>query len=265
MTDTHRTEAIARAADGTGIAYQCHGTGRLPLVLLAGQANNHHWWDSVRDDFHGTHRTITLDQRGTGASDKPRQGYSTPEFADDVIAVLDDLGIDRADVYGTSMGGRVAQWLAIRYPVRVRRLVLGCTSPGGPHAMERDTSVRRALAQNDPVAARQTLLDLMYSPAWLARNPGPYGTLGDSDMPPHASNGHLVAGNRHDAWDALPGIAAPTLILHGSEDRLTPATNVPLLESRIPDTRSHVFPGARHAYFEECRSEAGPMVSEFLN
>ena len=131
MTDTaQRQHAFARAKDGTALAYQREGDGP-PLVLLAGQANNHHWWDAVRTDFHATHSTITMDYRGTGASDKPRDGYSTRQFADDVIAVLDELGIERADVYGTSMGGRVAQWVAVGRPERVRRLVLGCTSPGG--------------------------------------------------------------------------------------------------------------------------------------
>ncbi|MEU9121129.1 alpha/beta fold hydrolase [Streptomyces sp. NPDC048506] len=264
MTDpTQHLHAVARADDGTGLAYQRQGAG-YPLVLLQGQANNHHWWDPVRADFHVTHTTITLDYRGTGDSDKPQGGYATRQFAEDVIAVLDAAGIGQADVYGTSMGGRVAQWVAARHPERVRRLVLGCTSPGGPHAVERDVSVRRALATADPRAARRALIDMMYSPAWRAGHPGPYTTLGDPDMPPHARHGHLVASNEHDAWDALPRISAPTLILHGDEDRLTPSDNVPLLAARIADSATYVFPGARHAYFEECREEAGRLVAEFL-
>lgn len=261
-TDTPR-QGFARAGDGTVLAHQWQGDG-FPLVLLAGQANNHHWWDSTREDFHGTHRTITLDQRGTGASGAPRQGYSTEEFADDVIAVLDDLGVERADVYGTSMGGRVAQWVALRHPGRVRRLVLGCTTPGGPHAVERDASVRRALAQPDPRAARQALTDLMYSPAWQAAHPGPYTVLGDPGMPPHARRGHLLASGGHDAWDALPGVVAPTLVLHGGQDRMAPPENLALLAGRIPGARTHLFPEARHAYFQECRAEASALVSAFL-
>lgn len=105
----------------------------------------------------------------------------------------------------------------------------------------------------------------MYSPGWLAGHPGPYATLGDPDMPPHARHGHLIASNTHDAWEVLPLITAPTLILHGDEDRLTPPDNVPLLAARIPDTRTHLFPGARHAYFEECRDEAGKLVQDFLS
>jgi len=264
VTDTgERADSFVRTDDGVSVACQRRGTGR-PLVLLAGQANNHHWWDGVREDFHGTHSTITLDYRGTGASDAPREGYSTPRFAEDVVSVLDSLGIERADVYGTSMGGRVAQWVAARHPERVRRLVLGCTSPGGPLAVERDPSVRRALAGPDPDAVRQTLTELMYSPGWTAEHPGPYRTLGDPRMTPHARHGHLVASNRHDAWDVLPSVVAPTLVLHGDQDRLTPPENLALLAARIPDARTRLFAGARHAYFEECRDTAGALVRSFL-
>ncbi|NIH80631.1 alpha/beta fold hydrolase [Amycolatopsis viridis] len=248
---------VAHAPDGTPLAAQPEGTGR-PLVLLAGQANDHTWWDAVRDDFPCT---VTVDYRGTGASGKPDAPYSTPLFADDVIAVLDELGIERADVYGTSMGGRVAQWIAIRYPERVRRLVLGCTSPGGPHAVERSAEVRRALMRPD---ARETLADLMYTPAWRATHPGPYRTLGDPAMPPHARRHHLRASDQHDAWDALPRISAPTLILHGDDDGLAPVANATLLAERIPDARVHVLPGARHGYFEECRPHASELVRDFL-
>nr|CEL16450.1 Beta-ketoadipate enol-lactone hydrolase [Kibdelosporangium sp. MJ126-NF4] len=246
------------AADGTRLAWQRAGTGR-PLVLLAGQANNHTWWDRARGDFSGS--TITMDYRGTGASDKPDVPYSTRGFADDVIAVLDTLGIDQADLYGTSMGGRTAQWVAALYPQRVRRLVLGCTSPGGVHGFERTNDVRRALMGPD---SRQVLVDLMYTPAWRADNPGPYTILGDPNMPPHAVRGHLVASNEHDAWDVLDRITTPTLVLHGEDDMLTPAANVPVLAERIPHATTHVFPGARHAYFDECRPQASLMVEAFL-
>jgi pimeloyl-ACP methyl ester carboxylesterase len=253
----------ATAADGCRIAYQVQGRG-TPLLLLAGQANNHHWWDVVLDDFTAAHRTITLDYRGTGHSDKPDEPYSTEGFADDAIAVLDHLGVERADVYGTSMGGRVSQWLTARHPDRVGSLVLGCTTPGGPHSVERDASIRRALAHADPDGARQILLDLMYTPSWLATHPGPYTTLGDPDMPDYAKRRHLVASHRHNAWDALTAITSPTLVVHGTDDTFNPVANAPLLAGRIPNARAHLIAGARHAYFEEFRSLASPLVLDFL-
>ncbi|MFI0737579.1 alpha/beta fold hydrolase [Streptomyces sp. NPDC021100] len=252
----------AITADGTRIAYQVRGSG-APLVLLAGQANSHHWWDAVRSDFHPARSTITLDHRGTGDSDKPERPYSTEEFADDVAAVLDDLGIGRADVYGTSMGGRVAQWVAIRHPHRVRRLVLGCTSPG-VRGVAAGEAVRTALADPDPAAVERTLLDLMYTPGWRAAHPGPYAVLGDPAMPGHARRRHRLASARHDTWDALPRVTAPTLVVHGTDDLFNPTENAHLLAGRIPDARTHLVRGGRHAYFEEFRAETSPLVLDFL-
>jgi pimeloyl-ACP methyl ester carboxylesterase len=251
----------ATTTDGQRIAYQVRGTGQ-PLVLLAGQSNNHTWWDPVRADFESSYRTITLDWRGTGDSDKPDEVYSTAGFAEDVVAVLDDLGLGVAHVYGTSMGGRVGQWVAINYPERVRGLVLGCTSPGAAHGYERSQEIRRALA--DPARTERVLLELMYTPGWLAENPGPHPVLGDATMPSYAKARHLVASNRHDAWDQLPSITAPTLVLHGTDDAFSPAANADLLAGRIPDARAELIAGARHAYFHEFREVAGAAVLAFL-
>ena len=263
MTAAENTK-FAKAADGTRIAYQLSGEGPA-LLLLAGQANNHHWWDGVRDDFTGIRTTITLDYRGTGASDKPNTPYSTEIFAGDAIAVLDELGLATADVYGTSMGGRTAQILAGRHPERVRKLILGCTSPGGDHGFERGDAVRRSLGQLDREAARRALAELMYTPAWLAGHPGPHQTMGDPDMPDHARRLHLRASAEHDAWDLLPAISSQTLVLHGTDDVFNPTANAPLLAERIPDARLSMIEGARHAYFEEFRAQAAPIVLDFLS
>ncbi|MGW7077213.1 alpha/beta fold hydrolase [Streptomyces sp. NPDC054866] len=257
---------FAEAADGTALHYEVHGSGR-PLVLLSGQSNSRRWWDPVRDDFAASYRTVVLDWRGTGGSGRPdTDSYSTPGFARDVVAVLDHGGIDRAHVYGTSMGGRVAQWLAADHAERVDRLVLGCTSPGAPHGIERGPEVRAALTQRDPAAARRALLELMYTPGWIARQGERrvFHTLGDPDMPPHARRRHLRASARHDSWDALPRITAPTLVVHGTDDEFNPAANAPLLTERVPGARMRLISGARHAYFEEFAEVATPLVLGFL-
>jgi pimeloyl-ACP methyl ester carboxylesterase len=114
---------FATTPDGTRLYFECHGTG-TPLLLLAGQASDHREWDGVRADFAAQHRVIVLDYRGTGQSDKPgAPAYSTRGFAQDAVAVLDQLGLNRAHAYGISMGGRVAQWLAIDHPQRLGALV----------------------------------------------------------------------------------------------------------------------------------------------
>ncbi|GAA1723886.1 alpha/beta hydrolase [Isoptericola hypogeus] len=253
----------APAEDGTPIAFQDRGDGP-PLVLLAGQANSHRWWDPVRAGLGAGRRTITLDWRGTGASGPTDSTMTTRRLAGDVAAVLDHLGVDRADVYGTSMGGRVAQWVAIDHPHRLRRLVLGCTTPGGEHAVERSRDVRLALAQPDRRAARRTLLELMYTPAWLAAHPGATPVEGDAAMSAQARRDHLRASDRHDSWDRLPEVGAPTLLLHGADDVFAPAVNARLLADRIPGARVELLPGLRHAYFHEGEAAATPLVGDFL-
>jgi 3-oxoadipate enol-lactonase len=256
--------SFVHAADGTALYYEVNGHGADVLVLIAGQSNNHHWWDVPRQDLDPVFRTVVFDHRGTGRSDKPETGYDTRIFAGDVVAILDDLGVGRAHVYGTSMGGRVAQWLAADHPGRVHRLVLGCTSPGSPHGIERGPDVRRGLAQRDRVAAHRVLLELMYTPDWLATHAGPFNTVGDPDMPPHALRGHFLASKNHDGWDACAKITAPTLVVHGGDDIFNPTANAALLAGRIQGARARIIPTARHAYFEEFRTVASPLVSEFL-
>jgi pimeloyl-ACP methyl ester carboxylesterase len=84
-------------------------------------------------------------------------------------------------------------------------------------------------------------------------------------MPAYARGRHLTASRRHDAWAVLPDIAAPTLVVHGAADVFNPAANAPLLAERIPDARMHLIPDARHAYFEEFREVASPLVLDFLD
>ncbi len=251
---------ITRTRDNTRLAVQVRGNGPA-LLLLAGQANSHHWWDRARGDFTDTHTTVTFDYRGVGDSQDGHTDYSTSLFADDALSVMDSLAIERFDVYGTSMGGRTAQWVATRAPKRVRHLVLGCTTPGGTHAVERSADLRRRLAGPE---AGIVLLNLFYTPQWRRANPGPYATLGDPTISRWARQQHLKASNTHDAWDALPDITAPTLILHGSDDEFAPVVNAQLLADRIPGSTVHIFEGARHGYFDECRPEASEIVEKFL-
>jgi 3-oxoadipate enol-lactonase len=253
----------AVASDGARIHYDVRGAGD-PLVLLAGQANSHHWWDGVRADFEGAFRTIDVDHLGTGASDAPRGAeYSTRRFAADVVAVLDALGVERAHVYGTSMGGKVAQWLAADHPERVAALVLGCTTPGGPHGLVAPPEVLAPLA-GPPAQATAALVDLMFTPDWVRARSGPFTVLGDDTMTPPARRGHRRASAGHDAWDALPRITAPTLVVHGTADLFCPTGNAPLLAGRIRGAELWTVDGARHAYFEEFRAEASPAVLRFL-
>jgi pimeloyl-ACP methyl ester carboxylesterase len=252
------------ATDGFELAVQVEGPEDGPaLLLLAGQANNHHWWDVVRPGFEDRWRTVTLDQRGTGDSRGPVTEWSTRLFAADAAAVVAAVAEGPVAVYGTSMGGRVAQLLAAEHPGTVDRLVLACTSPGGKQAHERDAAVRRELADPDAARRRAVLRDLFYTDAWPHR-PEDSLLLGDRHMSTEETRAHLRASGRHDAWDLLPSITAPTLVLHGTDDRMVPTANAALIAERIPGAELHLHDGGRHGFFEEFATEITPLVRGFL-
>ncbi|MEV4348589.1 alpha/beta hydrolase [Actinoplanes sp. NPDC049596] len=234
------------------LAVQASGQGPT-LLLLAGQANSHDWWSGIRPLFEDRFRVVTFDWRGTGGSRGPVEDWTTAGFAEDAARVLNG---EPAFVYGTSMGGRVAQFLAARHPSLVEKLVLACTSPGGRHAHERSNEIRRRLASS----RRDTLRELFYTDAWSGHS----HLFGDPTMTPDEARAHLRASNRHDAWDVLPQIQAPTLILHGTDDLMVPAANAPLLADRIPNATLRIHEGGRHGFFDEFAPALTPLIETFL-
>lgn len=254
---------FATARDSTRLYYETHGSGE-PLLLISGQASDSSAWDYVRDEFAARHRVIVFDHRGTGRSDKPQApAYSTRGFAEDAIAILDELGFERAHAYGTSMGGRICQWLGVDHGTRIGALVLGCTTPGNAHGIARDGDVDAAMAGGEI----GKLVELMVSPAWAAAHPEALRTVFTvitNPIPRYAAQLHYRASEAHDAWDLLPTIAAPTLVIHGSDDRINKTANAELLAARIPGATLHIVQGGRHAYWLEHHAEASRVVLDFL-
>lgn len=239
-------------------------------MLLQGQANHHGWWSPLRAAFSAQFCTLTVDYRGTGLStmatrdDARRTQWSTPAFADDIAAVLAAAGLGAAHVYGTSMGGRIAQHLAATRPDLVRGLVLAATTPGHVIGVERDERVRRLLAYGIDGDRRRAMIDLFYRPTWVAEHGGyagvPADLLGDPSMSVEARSGHLRTSNTHDASGVLQHITAPTLIVHGSADEMAPVANAHLLAERIPNARVEIFDGGRHGFFHEMQDVVTPLV-----
>lgn len=260
--------------DGARLRFQMRGERDAPrLVLLQGQANHHGWWNPLRPQLDSRFCTLTFDYRGTGRSTTAtapgaRDQWSTSSFADDVAAVMAAVGWPRAHVYGTSMGGRVAQHLAAARPGFVERLVLACSSPGGAVATERSPEVRRLLADPDPVTRRRATLDLFYRPQWISAQGGydtaPRDLLGDPSMTREARAGHLRTSARHDASGVLQDIASPTLILHGGDDAMTPAVNAQVLGRMIPGAITEIVPTGRHGFFHEMSDTVTPRVVRHL-
>ncbi len=258
--------STVETTDGAVLAVREGGPADGPaLLLLSGQANSHDWWTGLRDHFEQRFHTITFDYRGTGTTRAPESpDWSTALFAADAAQVLESVGADYAHVYGTSMGGRVAQMLAINHPAVVDQLVLACTTPGGTLAVERDNSVRRALAQHDSHARTHALLDFMYTPAWFATGRRSH-LLGDPDMSSRAQLLHLKVSGGHDAGDRLCEIRSQTLILHGSDDLMAPVVNAHSLGDAIRDSRVEVTTGGRHGFFDEFADTVSAQVRQFLD
>jgi pimeloyl-ACP methyl ester carboxylesterase len=263
MTDRARErQVLVRTSDGAGLYAEERGSGD-PLLLLAGQSSSHLMWGAVIDRLAERHRVLVFDYRGTGRSESPEDGYSTPGFAADAVAVLDAFGVPRAHVYGFSMGGRVAQWVAIDHPDRVGALVLGATTPGDRHGVPRPDWANALLARPDDKAGLDAM---MFTPAWLEGRAERPGVCQDWRVgtPPLTQARHYEASQTHDAWDRLPSITAPTLVIHGSDDPTNVPQNAFMLAERIPGATVHIIDGARHGYWEEFSIEAEQVVLGFL-
>ncbi|MEZ0494488.1 alpha/beta fold hydrolase [Kineococcus sp. TBRC 1896] len=252
-------------ADGpVQVAADVTGTGPT-LLLLQGQSLGPETAAGLAEDLSGAFRVVVVHTRGTGASTggPGPGGWSTATFAADAVAVLDALGVDQAHVHGFSMGGRVAQVLAVRHPGRTGRLVLGATGPGGVREVPCDDAVTRTLRHAASTAGRQELADLFFTPGFSTAHPevaarfAPTGT-------PRAQRAHHGASRGHDGWGLLPRIRARTLVVHGDGDRLTPPANARLLADRVPDARLVLLDGARHGYPEEFRAQVAETLGGFL-
>jgi 3-oxoadipate enol-lactonase len=258
-------------ANGARLYYEVYGKGE-PLLLIMGLGANHLGWAAQVPVYAREFKVIVFDNRGTGQSSFPEGVDCTiPLMADDATALLDFLGVDSAHVYGISMGGMIAQEMALRHPEKVRSLILGATSPGGSHAVPPDAQGIAPLIEQGSAgggAFNPALLDLLFSPAYLAEHGSElvekFGGLANyPPTSPEAFAAQLRAAARHDTYDRLPDIAAPTLVLHGTDDPVLPVANGRILAERIPGAQLVLFEGARHAYMEK-QAEADAAVLDFL-
>jgi pimeloyl-ACP methyl ester carboxylesterase len=237
--------------------YESYGEGE-PLLLIMGFAMpGAAWLPSL--PFLAGFRCIYFDNRGTGASDKPDGPYTVADMAEDANGLLDALKIPQAKVFGVSMGGMIAQELALRHPEKVARLVLGCTTPGGAHGkmaapevLETLTGGTRLMA-TDPEKGFDTILPILYPPEFIATHPEikqlMMAGMGMMAPTPPETVDRLMAGlPQFDTYDRLPQIKCPVLIVHGSQDILVPTANAAILKERLAQAEVFMIPGAGHAF-----------------
>ncbi len=254
------------------INYQSHGEGR-PLLLIMGFGQSGDMWVPVLPYFDGF-RAIFFDNRGTGRSDRPESGYTVADMAADALAILDAEGIERADVYGVSMGGMIAQQLALDHPERLRRLVLGCTTGGlsaatYPEPQVVTDLVRAAeLMSTDPARSVKLLLPLLFPPDFVEANPaiGPMLELGISmsptppETPARAMEGIMM----FDAAPRLGELKSPTLVVHGDRDVILPVENGRALARCIEGAQYQEIRGTGHAFMVQDPGGTHAGIVEFL-
>ena len=249
--------------DGTRVYWEQQGEGE-PLLLIMGYGLGREAWTPMLPMITG-HAVVLVDNRGTGESDPPKPGLTLQDMADDAVAVLDAAGIERAHVHGISMGGMIAQLLALTHPDRVGALVLGCTTPS-PLRFIGDPAAAVALFQGsilmetDPDAALDMLLPLVFSEGFLAANPDMV-TFAKSLVTKAAAPGtaelmmkaivDLDKGTIFDTAARLGELRMPVLVQHGSVDRLIPVEAGRFLGEAITGAEYQELVGAGHGYHLE--------------
>jgi pimeloyl-ACP methyl ester carboxylesterase len=258
----------AATSSGARIAWERRGAG-APLLLVHGLGYARWGWEPVADAFAETHEVVLFDNRGIGESAAPPGPYSVRMLAEDAVAVLDAAGLERAHVLGTNLGGMVALELAISHPERIDRLVLACTTSGGPRAAPMPAQTVRLMQQaptlSPEVALRrfvENALGPRKDPALVERILAHRLATAQS---PVAWAAQAAAGATFDAWDRVGEITAPTLVLTGDEDAVVDPRNSELLAQRIDGARLEVFPGTGHLFFWEEPERFVHVVTEFLS
>lgn len=253
--------------------YEVVGEGE-PLVLIHGLTLDHLSWSFQTQAFSENYQVLLFDNRGVGRTDSPEMEYTTEMMADDLAGLLDVLEINKAHVLGLSLGGMIAQEFALKYPDRVERLILAVTAARPAKTAMRTNHIIETLykmAQNEVGLEERTRMFMVwsFSPRFfedpkqaqimvnlVANAPHP--------QPLQGLAGQLAAASRHDTYDRLEQIQAPTLVLGAREDLLLPARHSEELAEGIKNSRLHMIDDAAHLFCIEQPGVFNQAVLDFL-
>jgi pimeloyl-ACP methyl ester carboxylesterase len=247
------------------IRWDSHGAG-TPLLLIQGLGYGRWGWDPVVPSLAERYRVLTFDNRGIGESDKPPGPYTARAMADDALQVLDEAGVERAHVLGASLGGMIAQEVAVMAPGRVEKLVLCCTTAGGSDAYPLPEATIKLFAEA-PTLAPEVALRRFVENALGASPPaglvdGLFARRVANPPDPVGWQAQAAAGTTFGGVDGVVG--APTLILQGTEDNVVDARNAEVLAQAIPGARVELIAGTGHLFFWEQPETFLAHVMEFL-
>lgn len=268
----HKGGAMLRArVNGVELVYDLHGAGE-PLVLIHGAQGDRSMFFGIAPTFAQRFRVLTFDQRGSGQSEKPDMEYSVALLADDTAALMDHVGFASAHIIGVSMGGMIAQELALRQPRKVRSLVLGCTTPGGPQAVRLGGDALARAYSTAPLSAEErgkALAEAAFTKGYIEKHPEVIPAMVEArrqrPLDPQALARRMQAAYVHNTYDRLPQIACPTLVITGKDDALISWENSRILAERIPGATLVVLEPAGHLFWVEQAEQARTAILSFLS
>jgi 3-oxoadipate enol-lactonase len=259
--------------NGVNLYYQVHGSGE-PLILISGLGADRKGCSFQLRHFKKFYRVVVFDNRGIGRSDKPVRPYTIRDMAADTVGLMDHLKMDQANVLGVSMGGMIAQEMALNHPQRLKRVILASTGANGwesaPNAkMSRALGVAEVTQQInwDGINWRKAMIAItsLSFNGWAYRffMTSAYRVLVRPPMLRGVS-GQMRAIGGHNTVDRLPLIKCPTLVIGGTKDWIFPRSALELLGERIPGARLVLLEGANHAMSAECHRRFNGEVGAFL-
>lgn len=256
-------------SDGARIFWEQDGAGE-PVLLIMGLGYPAAMWYRLLPYLTGGYRTIRFDNRGAGATGLADGPYTIEQMADDGAAVLDAAGVSAAHVVGASLGGFIAQELALRRPQRVRSLVLACTGPNGPEAIPPSPQALQMLtarAAMTPRQAAEAAIPFVYAPGTpRERIDEDIAVRMRQPTPPEGETRQLQAMAGHQGtYSRLASITIPTLVVHGTADRLVDPANAAMLAERIPGARLQLIEAASHLLTTDQTETAGRAIRAFLD
>lgn len=245
-------------------------TDRTLLLIMGIDLTSAHWGDAFLDGLARDRRVIVFDNRGTGASTRRVEAITAELWAQDACAVLDAAGASRVDVLGYSMGGRIAQELAVRHRDRVERLVLLSSTVGSRRSVMPEPAGMAALMPRPGVEAETLVRDKLLAiagPGFETAHPEHLASLIEASLrkPTHGSIVEKQLGVlATNVTRELEQLDAPTLIIHGDADPLVPIGNGELLHELIPGSHMERLERIGHLPTWECTQRVVGLVNEFL-
>lgn len=254
--------------DGIRIDYQVTGQGE-PLLLIMGLGYSRHDWQWIIPSLSRSFQTIVFDNRCVGESDCPDEPFTIRHMADDAAGLLDFLGIDAAHVFGVSMGGHVAQELAINHPDKILKLVLACCHLGPKKSIPLSEETMRHFTEiiEDPEERIRKKMPYSFRSGWVEDHSVEFDEIVRLRLPHQQTaeqrQRQFDAALTHDTAERVGLIRAPTLVLQGTADRVVPLEMAALIAGAIPNARIQMLEGAGHLFFIEEPALVAQLIEEF--